>query len=62
MLYFPAKNEVKTILVIFHVNESRLTERTLWPKLKKQTVKQLEITQSICCFYICLSIYSKLAL
>ena len=36
MLYCHAKNEVKTILVIFHVNESRVTERTLWPKLKKQ--------------------------
>ena len=26
----------------------------------QETVKQLEITQSICCFYICLSIYRKL--
>ena len=39
-----------------------LEETILGPKLKKNTVKEIETTDSICSFYKCLPIYKKLAL
>ena len=52
----------QAILEIFHVKESRhlIVKENLGPKAKNQTIKLLEIADSICCFYGCLPICKKI--
>ena len=41
------------------VSSNLIDRENFGAKLKNQTVKRLEITESICCFYGCLSITHK---
>lgn len=48
-------------LEIFHVKESNnlIGWENFWPKAKKQTVKNLEMNESVYCFYRCLPMCKK---
>lgn len=45
----------------FWKSSNLISRENFGPKLKNQTVKLLETTESICCFYKCLSTFKKSA-